>query len=253
METAEEQQRPPNGHDFGGHRIPWGPKDVLLGIGGFLAFFIIVPIIIIIPFTVAFGRESDGELAAFLVIGMFSQTAIAATAGALTFGKYGGGWERLGVHMPTWATFGWAVAALVGAVALGAAYIGLVSVFDLDFLKSECDDQIPRQILDNDRLLILAGFAAIAFAPICEELFFRGFIAPGLSRSWGAAIGIVGSGVLFALPHGTSSYKPLIPIFAIGLVFAYAYFRSGNILSTMLAHLAFNILAVSNLATCDPE
>lgn len=249
MDIADQQQRPLDANAFGGRRIDWTPKDVLAGILCFIALFIVIPIPISIPFAVAYGQEGDGFYAALLIVSAFSQVGIAATALYFVTRRSGGGLERLGIVKPGWSTLGWAAAAFGGALTVSLAYGLLVQLFGLDFLESNRDDQIPQQILDNDRLFLLAGIAVIGLAPICEELFFRSFVAPGLARGWGPALGILASAALWSSAHLTINiYKTFIPIFAIGIIFAYVYFRSGNILSVILAHLAFNTIAFVGLA-----
>lgn len=256
MDLAEQQPRPLDGDAFGGRgqafngrRIDWTPKDVLAGILCFIALFIIIPIPISIPFAVAYGSESDGFYATLLIVGAASQVGIAVVALYYVTRRSRGGIERLGIVKPDWSTLGWAAAAFGGAFAVSLAYGLAVQLFGLDFLESERDDQIPQQILDNDTLFVLAGIAAVGFAPICEELFFRSFVAPGLARGWGPVLGIVASAALWSSAHLTINiYKTFLPILLIGVVFAYVYFRSGNILSTILAHLAFNTIAFVGLA-----
>jgi hypothetical protein len=96
----------------------------------------------------------------------------------------------------------------------------------------------------------MAGIAVIGFAPVCEEIFFRGFIMPGMVKAWGVPIGIAVSGLLFSAAHiGPALHKTIVPIFIIGAVFGAAYYRSGNIFTTILAHLLFNSISFAFLAT----
>ena len=99
--------------------------------------------------------------------------------------------------------------------------------------------------------LAFASLAVIGFAPWAEEIFFRGFLFPGFSRAWGVAAGIIVSGLLFGAVHFL--YQSFVPIAAVGLVFAFTYSRSRNLLSTMIAHVAFNSLSIALIAggSCD--
>lgn len=249
--TADDRVPPPQS---GGwlHRIEWTPRDVGLGVLWFIALFVVAPIPLAAPIALAYGEESDAFYASALIMGMFSQAGIVVVAAFFTFKKYGGSWERLGFRQPNWSTLGWAGAAIAGALALSAAYGLIVQALDIEALKSNCDDQLPVQIINDRRLLALAGITIIAFAPVCEETFFRGFVFPGLAGRWGAAAGVVASGVIFSSAHlSLNLYKTFIPILAIGIVFAYCYLRSGNLLSAILAHLTFNVISFSALAASD--
>jgi len=252
MDIAAEPARPEDGApELHGQRIDWTPRDVLFGILWFLGLFLLAPIPIIAPFY-AFGDESTELYAAQFVASALAEVSIVVVAASFTFRKYGGGWERLGFKTPTGATWGWAVAALVGAFAVSYAWGIAIEALDIEALKSACDDQIPDTVLESNFLMALATIVIIAFAPICEETFFRGFITTGLLR-WGMVAAALASGLLFSAAHiGPNMHKTIVPIFGIGVVFGLAYLRSGNILSTVAAHLAFNSLSTIGLWTCDP-
>jgi membrane protease YdiL (CAAX protease family) len=235
-------------------RSAWGAREVGFGVLWFLLLFIIAPLPIAIPFVVAFGEESSEFFAASLVLGAGSEVGLVVVAAALSFRKYGGGWQALGFRRPGWSTLGWAVAALVASMTLGYLYAVLIDAFGVDVLAGECDDQLPKDVLNNTGLLVIAGVVIVSFAPVCEEVFFRGFAFPGLARSWGMPLGIAGSALVFSVAHlGPALHKTFVPILAIGLVFAFCYWRSGNILSTILAHLAFNSIAFAQIVATECE
>lgn len=239
---------------FPGRRIPWGPRDVGFGVLWFLLLFVLAPLPIALPFAVAYGEESTEFFAASLILGAASEVGLVAVAAAFTFRKYGGDWAHLGFRTPNWGTVGWATVALVVSLLIGALYTLLIEWLGVDVLEGKCDDQLPKDVLNNNGLMVLAGIIIVSFAPVCEEVFFRGFTFPGLARSWGVPAGIVVSALVFSLAHiSLALHKTFVPILAIGLVFAFCYWRSGNILSTILAHLAFNSIAfVQIVATeCD--
>jgi membrane protease YdiL (CAAX protease family) len=249
--TADAARRPPpdDMRDVAAGRVDWTPKDVLFGIFWFIGAFILAPVPLTLPVLLATSDDSTAFYATSLVLSMAAQAALIAIAAAFTFRKYGGRWERLGLHQPDWSTIGWAAAAVIAAFAAAAVYAGIIELFDVDALRSERDDQLPDKILDTPALMVLAGIAVIAFAPLCEEVFFRGFVFPGLGRAWGAWAGIAVSALLWSLAHiSPNIYKTLVPIFAIGLVFGFVYWRSGNLVSTVLAHLVFNVLSFAQLA-----
>jgi membrane protease YdiL (CAAX protease family) len=232
-----------------GH-IDWTLRDVLFGVFWFVGFFFLGQVVIV-PAAFIYGEKSGQLYTLAFVAGAAVEVAIAMVAANFTFRRYGGSWGRLGFRPPTLQTFLWAAFAIVAAIAVSYAYGIAVEVADLDFLRSDCAEQIPKGVRDNRGLLALASLTVIAFAPICEEAFFRGFVFPGLWRGWGPAAGIVASAVLFASAH--LLYKSFVPIMGVGLVFAFTYYRSRNIFSTVLAHTIFNSLSIAFIAagTCD--
>jgi len=242
----------PAGRAVAGRRIDWTGKDLVLGVVWFIALFVVIPLPIAGVALLFFDSGSPGFAAATFIISAGSEFGIVAAAAMLTFGKYGGGWGRLGFAAPGWSAAGWALAAFGGAMAVSIAYGVLVdNVGALDFLRSDCAQQIPRVVRDHRWVLAIASFMVIVVAPPCEEIFFRGFMFTGLAKRWGLVAGIVASALLFAGAH--VDYHSFVPILGVGACFAWAYSRSRNILSTMAAHVAFNSISIAAIAggSCD--
>ena len=79
---------------------------------------------------------------------------------------------------------------------------------------------------------------AFAVAPICEEMFFRGFL---VSR-----LGVIGSSLLFMLAHYSyGSITELVGAFTIGILFALLFKRTKSIVSVAAAHVLFNLISIS--------
>lgn len=240
---------------FNGGRIDWTLRDVVFALLWFLALLIVLPIPIVVPFAVISGDvESSWSFFGNLLGSGVAQIGFVATAAFFSWRKYGGSWARLGFRAPTWSTGGWALVAVVAAVSLGAGYGGLIEWLDIEQLKSECDDQIPEEILDNAWLMVMTGVIVIGFAPICEETLFRGLVFTGMTKAWGVVAAIAVSGIVFASAHiSLAWHKTFVPIFIIAAVFAAVYYKSGNIWSTIAAHAIFNTISFVALTTCDPD
>ncbi|MFB2935395.1 type II CAAX prenyl endopeptidase Rce1 family protein [Aerosakkonemataceae cyanobacterium BLCC-F154] len=94
--------------------------------------------------------------------------------------------------------------------------------------------------LEGKDLVALAIFfvtAAIA-APIFEEVLFRGFLLPSLTRYlpvWGA---IVVSSLLFAIAH--LSLSEVLPLTTLGTILGVVYTRSRNLLAPIFLHSLWN-------------
>jgi hypothetical protein len=86
-------------------------------------------------------------------------------------------------------------------------------------------------------LLIFFSTAAIA-APVFEEIIFRGFLLPSLTRYFPVWIAIVLSSLLFSIAH--LSLSEVLPLTALGLVLGIVYTRSRNILASMIVHSLWN-------------
>ena len=241
----------PESPEVAGQRVPWDGRDVFIGLLLLVALLTVVPLPIIGPLLAIYGDDSRPTLITAVAVSGLVYAGIIAIAARLTFGKYGGGWERLGMRPVTWAVIGWSVATLAAVFAISAGYAGLLAWLDIDALQQGTCDQVPSEIRDDRVILAMTSVVAVLFAPAAEELFYRGFVFPGLARVWGVAAGIVASGILFSLSHLLGNpvlYKSAILFALIGIVFAFSYQRTGNIFTTVFAHATFNLLGVVSIA-----
>jgi membrane protease YdiL (CAAX protease family) len=97
--------------------------------------------------------------------------------------------------------------------------------------------QLALESQDHVALGIFFFTAAIA-APIFEELLFRGFLLPSLTRYLSVGGAIFVSSLLFAIAH--LSLSEIIPLTALGMVLGIVYTRSRNLLAPMLLHSLWN-------------
>jgi uncharacterized protein len=79
--------------------------------------------------------------------------------------------------------------------------------------------------------------AAVA-APLFEEYLFRGFLFPSLTRYFSVWQSIGLSGLIFAVAH--LSVSEILPLAVLGSILAYVYYRTGNLLASMLIHSLWN-------------
>jgi membrane protease YdiL (CAAX protease family) len=133
---------------------------------------------------------------------------------------------------------------LLVPVGLALAYIALVvsmSVYGILFGPPP-EQNIMKDFPHTGSGIVLFALTAIVVAPVFEETFFRGFLFQGFSRSWGPAVGAVASASLFALAHQQLSV--FVPFFALGLVLAWVFYRSGSLWTNIAVHASFNCVSV---------
>ncbi len=248
-------QRPADTSDAAPRRVPWTPRDVGIASLVFIAVFLFLPIPFVVPFAFS-DTDSRPALIAALAGGIAVYAGIAYIVYRFVVAKYHGGLRELGVHTPSWSTFGWAAVAFVGALAVGAAYSGIINFFDIGALQQDCADQVPDSIRNDAVVLAITSAIAVLLAPPIEEAFFRGFAFGGLLRPWGLVPAVFVSGLMFGSAHLLGNpllYKSLIQFALIGMVFALVYWKSGNLLSTITAHFTFNLLGVVAIAATSCE
>ena len=89
-------------------------------------------------------------------------------------------------------------------------------------------------------LLVLAS--ACIFAPIVEEIIFRGILLHRLSIKWDIKQGIIISSLFFGILHGFS----FIPISILGIIFCLIYLRTNNLYYTIFAHATYNFIILTS-------
>lgn len=90
---------------------------------------------------------------------------------------------------------------------------------------------------------VLVSFAALAvWTPITEEVFFRGFILPGIANRLGHWWAIVISATIFSAFH--LDLGVLVPVFVTGLLLGWLYHRTGSIWPGVAVHAGQNSLAL---------
>ena len=97
------------------------------------------------------------------------------------------------------------------------------------FLALQAQDQVALAVF-----FVTASIAAPAF----EEIMFRGFLLPSLTRYvpvWGA---VIISGFIFAIAH--LSLSEVLPLATLGIILGFVYTRSRNLFAPMLLHSLWN-------------
>ncbi|MBD2194084.1 MULTISPECIES: CPBP family intramembrane glutamic endopeptidase [Calothrix] len=97
--------------------------------------------------------------------------------------------------------------------------------------------QLALESQDSVALGLFFVTAAIA-APFFEEILFRGFLLPSLTRFLPVWSAILISSLLFAAAH--LSLSEILPLTALGIVLGVVYTRSRNLLAPMLLHSLWN-------------
>ncbi|MEW6749341.1 MAG: type II CAAX endopeptidase family protein [Candidatus Micrarchaeota archaeon] len=114
--------------------------------------------------------------------------------------------------------------AVLFVLTMGALYLGVND-------QGKVVDKI------NGLPFYVLAFAAFG-APITEELFFRGFLT--------SRFGVIGSSLLFGAMHlAYGSVVELAGAFLLGIVLALTFRLSKSITPCILAHMAYNTLAIT--------
>lgn len=108
------------------------------------------------------------------------------------------------------------------------------------------NEEQVREMISKVPLYMI--FSVSIYAPLTEELIFRKSIRDIIDNKY---FYIITSGVLFGLAHivgNISSAKDLlylIPYSSLGITFAYTYYKTKNIYSTIILHCMHNSIAIA--------
>ena len=103
-----------------------------------------------------------------------------------------------------------------------------------------------RVIFGPWQTAVLSGVNVVLWAPIFEEIGFRGLIFGTLRTHFSPWTAMVLSALLFSALH-LYSLTGFLAVFWSGLVLAWAYHRFGSLLPGMVVHGAGNLLAMSTV------
>lgn len=103
-----------------------------------------------------------------------------------------------------------------------------------------------RLVFGPTQTVVLSTISMVIWAPIFEEIGFRGLLYSSLRSKLAPTTAIVISALLFSAMH-LYSVAGFLSVFWSGLILAYAYERYHSLLPGMVIHAAGNLLSISPL------
>jgi membrane protease YdiL (CAAX protease family) len=163
--------------------------------------------------------------------------------------------------VPFWRSLGWRKlnANPTAGTASGWMYFfsgcGLAIFVALASYNMKDTEHLPiQEIFKNRSGAMLLMAMAVLVAPLVEETVFRGYLYPLFAKSLGVLPGILITGVLFGLMHGSQlgwTWRLVLLLTLVGVIFTFARARTGTVLASFLLHLGYNsmIALTSVIAT----
>jgi membrane protease YdiL (CAAX protease family) len=153
---------------------------------------------------------------------------------------------RLEYERPFWTSLAWThtPAPLLWIVIAGFATAYGVAILSNLFQMPNTTNPMMELMKDRTSVILMAIFG-IAFAPLCEELIFRGFLQPLLVRSLGAAPGILAAAIPFGLLHFSeygNSWRHVVLISLAGAAFGWMRHATGSTRASTIMHASYNTL-----------
>jgi membrane protease YdiL (CAAX protease family) len=215
-------------------RPVWGYIDLVIFFGIACAGVFAVICVLLVMITLIPSLEPSRELAALpaqLLLYLFLYVAL---------------WLIITVkyNRPLWPSLGFTPSRLASWKAfLGGCLlsftIGLLgTALQTPHIKSPFD-----RFMRSPGWVVLFGVFAVLLGPIFEEIVFRGFIQPLLSRDLGPIAGILITAVAFGLLHGpeySGAWQFVVLVTAAGACFGWVRAWTRSLIPAIVMHAGFN-------------
>jgi uncharacterized protein len=166
-------------------------------------------------------------------------------AAAIVIGWLAGQWPLVGVSTLPEHSREQVVAVGWGLVATGPLLLALVLMerFPIGPLRGmrEMTTEVILRMFGGASVVQLAAVALAA--GVGEELLFRGLVQAGLTRFFGEIVAIAAASVLFGVCHWLNTTYAILAMLA-GAYFGLCLAATGNILTPVVAHAAYDFLAL---------
>lgn len=225
--------------------VPWTWETILqvLMVGFFFSGQIALPLLIKalgIDFSAFGGRASAVNTLIYYVL----MATSALTILYLSIKRYlplPEGWFRF-TGKRNWFVWG------LGGYFVALPLMLLVSVINQQIWQGQGGSNPLLQIVLEEGDPVALGmffFTAAIAAPVFEEILFRGFLLPSLTRYFPVGGAIALSSLIFATAH--LSLSEILPLTVLGAILGFVYTRSRGLLSSIMLHSLWNSVTMIGL------
>jgi membrane protease YdiL (CAAX protease family) len=216
----------------------WGYDDLALVVGLIIAGLVLVGVAVGITAVFVPSLRTDptpvllpSNLAVYLFVYIAFRLVLGLRYGRPVFSSLG--WRRTNVNL---------LVAGGGGVGLAFALSAFASLVKTPKIP------LPfEQMINSPWSFALFAVMAAAIAPIFEELFFRGFVQPLLSRTFGVVAGILITAALFGALHApeySDAWQYALVVALAGAAFGWLRERTKSIIPGTVMHGCFNAVSV---------
>ncbi len=227
---ADDETGRPLGERLGFGDVPWGRLDLItVSLVALIGQVILVPVGYVGTaqlFTSAFQESSF----AFFLSVLASYMLLVGAVWLVGVRRHGGSGADLGFRPLDARGLAGLLAALAATVGAANVVAGLVT----ELPRTQDLFRFGDSPID---IFLLAVLVTIA-APLAEETFFRGFLLQGLARRFSFWPAAVLTSAAFAVAHVW--WQLYLPVFVLGLAFAWLFWRTGSLWAPIAAHATIN-------------
>jgi membrane protease YdiL (CAAX protease family) len=216
----------------------WGYDDLALVIGLIVAGLVVIGLIVAAIAHFVPGLRMDptplllpSNLVVYLIVYIAFRLVLGLRYDRPVFSSLG--WRRTNVNL---------LVAGAGGVGLAFALSAFASLVKTPKVS------LPFEEMTNSPWsFALFAIMAAVIAPIFEELFFRGFVQPLLSRTFGVVAGILVTAALFGALHApeySDAWQYALTVALAGAAFGWLRERTKSIIPGTVMHGCFNAVSV---------
>ena len=144
-----------------------------------------------------------------------------------------------------WAPIAWVALGLIGLQLTGETVIG--AALDALHLTSHWADGLQENLIWGSwGFVVRESVDSVIWAPLGEEVAFRGVLYAGLRSQFGLAPAAAISAALFAVAHGYG-VQGFVAVFWSGAIWALAYEKTGSLWPGIIAHGVGNLMATAGV------
>jgi membrane protease YdiL (CAAX protease family) len=206
------------------YSVPWKFMDNWIGVA-------LLAVIDVVIFVIMLGQERRADLAQSAAVVLLELAYLLPVV--LIFAWRRIHWKDLRFTKFDWSTLGVGCGLLVGSYVIIILHNALLFLLGVDTQGENIMKLFAE--LDSPVWFLIVG---AVFAPLVEEIFFRGFLFQGFRARYGWITGMVLSAAIFAAAH--LDPVVLIPTFILGCLLAYVYHRSNSIWPGVILHFLVN-------------
>lgn len=136
-----------------------------------------------------------------------------------------------------WSSAAFVAAGYVVFLLIAAAWTTVLGIKDRESVAIDLGTR------DSAAALVLGALLVCVVAPLCEEIFFRGFLFGALRRH-GLVVAVLVSGVAFGLAHVASApIGFIVPLGTLGIILALLYEKTDSLYPSIALHALNNSIA----------
>lgn len=129
-----------------------------------------------------------------------------------------------------------------GGIFFAYIYFGCLSTVAPEYVEDILNDDFLQFVLEGNHQALINGLIAldlVIFAPVCEEIVFRGFLFTRWRRKWGPGRASLCVAILFAIGH-----PDILGSFVFSLAMCAMYIQFRSLLVPMLTHVSNNLIVL---------